>query len=39
MRDRTRLASQVEAVRKLERDLADALELAELAEMEGDQGV
>src|SRR3954464_7973277 len=37
MRDRTRLASQVEAVRALERERADALEYAELAEMDGDQ--
>ncbi len=36
MRDRTRLAAQVDAVRALERELADAMELAELAEMEGD---
>jgi len=39
MRERTRLGSSVEAVRMLERERADALELAELAEMEGDQGV
>ena len=37
MRERTRLATQVEAVRALERERADALEFAELAEMEGDQ--
>ena len=37
MRDRTRLAAQVEAVRALERERADALEFAELADMEGDQ--
>jgi peptide chain release factor 2 len=37
MRERTRLASQVEAVRGLERDLADALGYAELAEAEGDE--
>ena len=36
MRERTRLATQVEAVRSLERERADALEFAELAEMEGD---
>ncbi len=36
MRDRTRLAGAVEAVRALERERADALEFAELAEMEGD---
>ena len=39
MRERTRLGSSVEAVRMLERERADALELAELVEMEGDQGV
>jgi peptide chain release factor 2 len=38
MRERTRLADAVEAVRSLERERADALEFAELAEMEGDQG-
>ena len=37
MRDRNRLAGQVDAVRALERERADALEFAELAEMEGDQ--
>ena len=37
MRERTRLADQVEAVRKLERELADALEFAEMAEAEGDE--
>src|ERR1700754_745775 len=37
MRERTQLASQVEAVQRLERELRDALEFAELAEMEGDQ--
>jgi len=36
MRERTRLASQIEAVRSLERERADALEFAEMAEMEGD---
>ncbi|WP_376087386.1 peptide chain release factor 2 [Roseomonas sp. CCTCC AB2023176] len=36
MRERTRLADQVEGVRKLERDVADALDLVELAEAEGD---
>ncbi len=39
MRERTRLASAIEAVRVLERERAEALELAELAEMEGDTGV
>jgi peptide chain release factor 2 len=37
MRDRQRLASQVEAVRSIERDLADALEYAELADAESDE--
>jgi peptide chain release factor 2 len=37
MRERTRLADQVERVRKLERERADALEFAELAEAEGDE--
>jgi peptide chain release factor 2 len=36
MRERTRLADAVERVRKLERERADALEYAELAEAEGD---
>jgi peptide chain release factor 2 len=36
MRERTRLADAVEAVRAVERERADALEFAELAEMEGD---
>jgi len=38
MRERTRLAGQVEAVRTLERERADALEFAEMAEAEGDAG-
>jgi len=37
MRERTRLASQVEAVLSLERDLADALGYAEMADEEGDE--
>src|ERR1700709_2796512 len=37
MRERTRLAGQVEAVRGLERDLADALGYAEMADDEGDE--
>jgi peptide chain release factor 2 len=37
MRERDRLAVQVEAVRALERDLADAVEFAELADAEGDE--
>ena len=36
MRERGRLADQVEGVRKLEQRVADALELIELAEAEGD---
>ncbi|HEV7265863.1 MAG TPA: peptide chain release factor 2 [Falsiroseomonas sp.] len=36
MRERNRLASQLEGVQKLEKDVADALELIELAEAEGD---
>ena len=37
MRERTRLASHVEAVRSLERDLADAVGFAEMADAEGDE--
>ena len=37
MRERQRLAASVEAVRSLERDLADALGYAELADAEGDE--
>ncbi|MDX5392422.1 MAG: peptide chain release factor 2 [Caulobacteraceae bacterium] len=37
MRERQRLAGQVDAVRGLERDLADAVALAELADEEGDE--
>jgi peptide chain release factor 2 len=36
MRERNRLADQVEGVRKLEQAVADAMELVELAEAEGD---
>ena len=36
MRERNRLAAQVEGVQKLQKDVADALELIELAEAEGD---
>jgi peptide chain release factor 2 len=36
MRERTRLADQVERVQKLERELSDAVEFAELAEAEND---
>jgi peptide chain release factor 2 len=38
MRERDRLAGQVEAVKSLERDRTEALEYAELADAEGDQG-
>ena len=37
MRERTRLAGQVEAVRGLERDLADAVGFAEMADAESDE--
>jgi peptide chain release factor 2 len=37
MRERTRLAGAVEAVQSLERDLADAIGYAELADEEGDE--
>ena len=37
MRERQRLAASVEAVRSLERDLADAVEYAELADAESDE--
>ncbi|WP_159999924.1 peptide chain release factor 2 [Roseomonas sp. 18066] len=36
MRERGRLADQIEGVRKLEQDVTDALELIEMAEAEGD---
>ena len=36
MRERTRLADQIEGVQKLEQDVRDALELVEMAEAEGD---
>ncbi len=39
MRERNRLAAQIEAVRALERGLAEALEYAELADAEGDEGL
>jgi peptide chain release factor 2 len=39
MRERNRLASQIEAVRGLERELEDALTLIELGELEGDSAV
>jgi peptide chain release factor 2 len=37
MRERTRLASQIEAVRRVERERADALEFAAMAYAEGDE--
>jgi peptide chain release factor 2 len=37
MRERTQLAAQVDSVRALERELAEAKDFAELAESEGDQ--
>ena len=37
MRERQKLADQVDRVRRLERDLADAVEFAELADAEGDE--
>jgi peptide chain release factor 2 len=36
MRERTRLGDQIERVRKLERELSDALEFAAMADAEGD---
>jgi peptide chain release factor 2 len=36
MRERNRLADQVEGVQKLEREVSDSLELVEMAEAEGD---
>ncbi|GCE84276.1 peptide chain release factor RF-2 [Komagataeibacter diospyri] len=39
MRERTLLANQIEGVQKLEADVNDTIELAELAEMEGDSAV
>jgi peptide chain release factor 2 len=38
MRERQQLAAKIEAVRGLERDLADAIDYAELADMEEDEG-
>jgi peptide chain release factor 2 len=37
MRERNRLAAQIEAVRALERELADAIGFAEMADEEGDE--
>ncbi len=38
MRERTQLSTKVEAVQRLERELSDALEFAEMAQAEGDDG-
>jgi peptide chain release factor 2 len=38
MRERGRLADQIEGVQKLEQNVRDALELVEMAEAEGDEG-
>jgi peptide chain release factor 2 len=38
-RERSKLEASIGAVKALERERADAIELAELAEMEGDTGV
>src|SRR5579885_3789072 len=38
MRERTRLAAGIDSVRRLERELDDALTLVELGEAEGDPG-
>ena len=37
MRERTRLATQIDAIRTIEREVKDALEFAEMADMEGDE--
>jgi len=39
MRERNKLSASIEVVRTLERELADSLELAELAEAEGDEAL
>jgi peptide chain release factor 2 len=39
MRERQQLADRINAVKSLEKDLADALEYAELADMEGDESL
>ncbi len=38
MRERTQLAAQIDAVREIERELADAVDYAELADAESDEG-
>ncbi|WP_157070813.1 peptide chain release factor 2 [Neokomagataea thailandica] len=39
MRERTTLANQIEGVERIEEDVSSTLELVELAEMEGDEGM
>ena len=39
MRERNKLAASVEAIRSLETELADTVELAELADLDGDDGL
>jgi peptide chain release factor 2 len=39
MRERTKLAASIEAIQSLERDLADTVELADLADMDGDESL
>lgn len=39
MRERTQLANKVEAIRIIERELAETMELVELAELEGEEGL
>jgi len=39
MRERNKLAAAVDAIRSLETDLSDTVELAELADMDGDEGL
>lgn len=39
MRERNKLASSVDAIRQIERDLKDSVELAEMAEAEGDESL
>ena len=39
MRERTRLATSIEAVRRIETEVADTIDLVEMAEAEGDAGM
>ena len=39
MRERNRLSSQIEGLTRLEREVAEAMELVELAEAEGDEAM